>query len=58
MTAFDELSLKSHLQSLPKIFQELWTVMGASGKNIKESINFVIEKVSNNLFVNDSHSLL
>ncbi|CAG9760349.1 unnamed protein product [Ceutorhynchus assimilis] len=45
MTLFDDLSLKSHLQSLPKIFQELWTVMGASGKNIKESINFVIEKL-------------
>ncbi|XP_030755989.1 uncharacterized protein LOC115882214 [Sitophilus oryzae] len=42
---FDELSLKSHLQSLPKIIQELSTIMGASGKNIKESITFVIEKI-------------
>ncbi|XP_050313934.1 apolipophorins [Anthonomus grandis grandis] len=45
ITLIDDLSLKSHLQSLPKIFQELWTIMGASGKNLKESIKFVIEKV-------------
>lgn len=45
ITIFDDLSIKTHLQSLPKIVQELWTAMGASGKNIKESFIFAIEKV-------------
>ncbi|XP_060537065.1 uncharacterized protein LOC132708634 isoform X2 [Cylas formicarius] len=45
LTLFDELSLKSHLQSLPKILQELWQVMGQSGQNIRKSINFVIDKI-------------
>ncbi|KAL1492708.1 hypothetical protein ABEB36_010924 [Hypothenemus hampei] len=45
MTLIDDLSIKSHLQSLPKILQELWTALGASGKNIKDSINYVIEKI-------------
>ncbi|XP_066155546.1 uncharacterized protein Apoltp [Euwallacea fornicatus] len=45
ITMVDDLSIKTHLQSLPKIFQELWTAMGASGKNIKESFKFVIEKI-------------
>ncbi|XP_076260910.1 apolipoprotein lipid transfer particle isoform X2 [Rhynchophorus ferrugineus] len=45
LNLFDDLSLKSHLQSLPKIIQELSAVMGASGNNIKKSITFVIEKI-------------
>lgn len=45
-TIFDELALKSQLQTLPKIFQELWSMMGDSGEKIKKSILWVIEEVS------------
>lgn len=47
LTIFDELALKSQLQTLPKIFQELWSMMGDSGEKIKKSILWVIEEVSN-----------
>lgn len=46
LTIFDELALKSQLQTLPKIFQELWSMMGDSGEKIKKSIFWVIEEVS------------
>lgn len=42
----DELALKSQLQTFPKIFQELWAIMGDSGEKIKKSILWVIEEVS------------
>ncbi|XP_018566495.1 uncharacterized protein LOC108907336 [Anoplophora glabripennis] len=45
ITMFDELALKSHLQSLPTIVQEIWSVMGESGQKIKRGILWVIEKV-------------
>nr|XP_023014255.1 uncharacterized protein LOC111504020 [Leptinotarsa decemlineata] len=43
-TMFDE-SLKSHLQYLPKIVQEVWSVLGNSGEKIKKSVLWVIEKI-------------
>lgn len=46
ITMFDELALKSHLQSLPIIVQEIWSVMGESGQKIKRGILWVIEKVN------------
>lgn len=46
LTIFDELALKSQLQTLPKIFQELWSMMGESGEKIKKSILWVTEEVS------------
>ncbi|CAG9816912.1 unnamed protein product [Phaedon cochleariae] len=42
---FDELALKSHFQSLPKIVQEIWSVMGDSGQKLKKSVLWVIEKI-------------
>lgn len=48
LTIFDELALKSQLQTLPKIFQELWSMMGESGEKIKKSILWVTEEVSSN----------
>lgn len=44
-TIFDELALKSQLQTLPKIVQELWSLMGESGNKIKKSIMWAIEEV-------------
>lgn len=45
MIMFDELALKAHFESLPAIISEIWEVMGESGKKIKQSITWVIEKV-------------
>lgn len=42
---FDELALKSKLQSLPAIVGEIWEVMGDSGMKLKKSILWVIEKI-------------
>nr|QGV11544.1 Vg4 [Tetrastichus brontispae] len=39
----DELSLRSHIQSLPKIFNEIWEIMGESGEAIRNSILWIIE---------------
>lgn len=43
---FDELALKSHLQTLPKIVQEIWSMMGESGQKIRKSILWAVEEVS------------
>ncbi|CAH1158795.1 unnamed protein product [Phyllotreta striolata] len=45
ITLFDDLAIKSQLQTLPKIVQEIWSVMGDSGKKIKESILWVKDKL-------------
>ncbi|KAJ8955430.1 hypothetical protein NQ318_003528, partial [Aromia moschata] len=46
VTMFDELALKSQLQSLPKIVQEIWSVLGESGQKLKKkSVLWVIEKI-------------
>lgn len=46
MYAFNESSITSHIESLPAIVNEIWEVMGDTGKKIHQSINWVIEKVS------------
>lgn len=43
--AFDELSIKSHLESLPAIVNEIWEVMGDTGRKIQRSILWIIEKI-------------
>ncbi|KAJ8978166.1 hypothetical protein NQ317_004215 [Molorchus minor] len=45
VTMFDELALKSQLQTFPKIVQEIWSVMGESGQKLKKSVLWVIEKI-------------
>lgn len=45
MRFVDELAIRPHLESLPKIFNEIWEVMGDSGKKIQKGIIWVIEKV-------------
>lgn len=47
ITLFDDLAIKSHLQTLPKIVQDIWAAMGDSGEKIKKSIAWVIEEVRN-----------
>jgi hypothetical protein len=43
----DELSLRSHIQSLPNIINEIWEIMGESGEAIRNSILWVIETIKN-----------
>ncbi|KAL3290379.1 hypothetical protein HHI36_023721 [Cryptolaemus montrouzieri] len=47
MFTFDELALKKHFESVPAIISEIWGIMGASGKKIQKSIDWVIEKIVN-----------
>lgn len=46
LTILDELELRDHIQSLPKIFQEIWQVMGDSGKALRKSVIWLIEAVN------------
>lgn len=41
----DELSLRSHLQSLPNIFTEIWEIMGESGLAVRNSLLWAIEGI-------------
>ncbi|XP_012252389.2 uncharacterized protein LOC105683963 [Athalia rosae] len=41
----DELSLRSHIQSLPNIVNEIWDIMGESGLAIRNSLIWAIETV-------------
>lgn len=43
---FEELSIKSHIESLPAVVSEIWEVMGDTGKKIQKSVQWIIEKVS------------
>lgn len=47
LTLLDDSALKAQLQSLPKIVQEIWDVMGESGAKIKKNLLWVVEKVKN-----------
>lgn len=43
----DDLSLKTHLDSLPAVLSEMWEIMGDTGKKIGKGIRWVVEKVEN-----------
>nr|XP_003701542.2 PREDICTED: uncharacterized protein LOC100880818 isoform X1 [Megachile rotundata] len=45
----DELSLRSHIQSLPNIVNEIWEIMGESGEAIRNSLLWLIETIKNAL---------
>ncbi|EDW76449.2 uncharacterized protein Dwil_GK14654 [Drosophila willistoni] len=54
LTILDELAIRDHIESLPKIFSELWQAMGDSGKALRNSIVWLIETIKttyNNLLV-------
>ena len=38
MTVLDELAITDHLQTIPKIFKEMWEVLGESSMAFKNSI--------------------
>lgn len=43
----DELSLRSHIESLPSILNEIWEIMGESGQAIRNSLLWVVETIKN-----------
>lgn len=46
MNIIDEMAIRNHIDSLPTIINEIWDVMGESGKVIQKSIMWIIETVS------------
>jgi hypothetical protein len=45
MTVLDDLAITDHLQTIPKIFKEMWEVLGESSLAFKNSILWIIETV-------------
>ena len=45
----DELSLRSHIESLPNILNEIWEIMGESGEAIRNSLLWIIETIKSAL---------
>lgn len=43
----DELSLRSHIESLPNILNEIWEIMGESGEALRNSLLWLIETIKN-----------
>ncbi|EFN78662.1 Apolipophorins [Harpegnathos saltator] len=43
----DELSLRSHIESLPNILNEIWEIMGESGEALRNSLIWLIENIKN-----------
>lgn len=43
----DELSLRSHIESLPNILNEIWEIMGESGQAVRNSLLWIIEAIKN-----------
>lgn len=46
LTVMDELSLRNHIDSVPKILSELWQLLGDTGLALRKSIVWVMESVS------------
>lgn len=45
MTVLDELAITDHLQTIPKIFKEMWEVLGESSLAFKNSILWIVDTV-------------
>lgn len=45
MTVLDELAITDHLQTIPKIFKEMWEVLGESSTAFKNSISWIMGTV-------------
>ncbi|XP_024879673.1 uncharacterized protein LOC112459670 [Temnothorax curvispinosus] len=43
----DELSLRSHIESLPNILNEIWEIMGDSGEALRNSLLWLIDTIKN-----------
>lgn len=45
LTVLDELAIRNHIGSLPKILNEVWQVLGDSGVALRKSILWLIETI-------------
>lgn len=45
LTVLDELAIRNHIGSVPKIFKEIWQVLGDSGIALRKSILWLIETI-------------
>lgn len=50
MTILDEMALRNHIDSVPKILNEIWQALGDSGQALHRSILRLIETVSVSLY--------
>lgn len=46
ITLIDELAIRNHIATVPKIFSEVWQVMGESGQALRRSVLWIIETVT------------
>lgn len=46
MTVLDELAITDHIQTIPKIFKEMWEVLGESSMAFKNSTTWILSTVS------------
>lgn len=45
MTILDELAIRDHIDSVPKIISEMWQVLGNSGKALNKSFEWLIQSM-------------
>jgi len=45
LTIIDEMAIRNHIESVPKIITEIWQVMGDSGQALRKSVIWLIETV-------------
>lgn len=60
LNIIDQLSLRNHIESLPKIVNEMWQVMGETGKSLRDGILWIVEKIKTSYaqFMEQINSLL
>lgn len=46
MSVIDELAIRNHIDSVPKILNEIWQALGESGQALHQNIVRLIETVS------------
>lgn len=45
MNILDELAIRDHLDSVPKIIREMWQVLGESGKALSKSLEWLVQSI-------------
>lgn len=45
MTILDELAIRDHIDSVPKIISEMWQVLGNSGKALNKSFEWLVQSI-------------
>uniref|UniRef100_W4VR36 Putative lipoprotein n=1 Tax=Corethrella appendiculata TaxID=1370023 RepID=W4VR36_9DIPT len=45
ITILDELAIKNHIASVPRLLKEIWQVMGESGQAVRKSIMWLVDMI-------------